>query len=113
MVLRVLARWTSRKLRWLPAKRAKGVEGLDDAGAGGPAAADAAGQGEHGHATAADGVRAARAVGAGFILDHVAGADFLDLGVDGQPVARQADAARAQVVAQPLVLHSVEAVGGF
>jgi len=87
------------------------VHGLDDARAGGPAAADAGGQRKHGNAPALQRGLARGAAGTlRFIPQHIPVPHVLYVGIGGQPVPGQADTAEPQVVAQLLVLDGIEAV---
>ena len=101
----------------LAAHAGKGIERLDHAGALGPATAGAARQRHHRHRAIRQRVHAERAqllrlaLGKPRYVHDIARRHILDRGAHRQPVLRQADAPAAQVGADLLVLHAVEAVG--
>ena len=97
----------------LAVEQDEGVDGLDDAGACGPAAADTGGQGDDGDLAVAEGGAAAFD---GFGRDGARGVeevgvvDVADIGIDGEAVTGEVDAAFLVVEAELFVLDGVEAI---
>src|SRR5674476_1080410 len=90
-----------------PAELAERIERLDRTRALGPAAAHAAGQGDHGDTSFGQRLHAALAMpGVEFVRSGI-----FDAAADRQAILRQANAAGTQIGLDPLMLHAVEPVG--
>ena len=90
----------------------EGVEGFDDAGALGPAGADAGSVSEDGALAAAEGgfTGGAQGVRRGVGVEEIGGGNVLDAGGRREAVHREADAAGAEIGADLLVLGAIETV---